>query len=167
MFNPFSNLTALTENQATPSVPITMKRNPMMLRKPFIKVPFFLDLLDLLQQQQKHIPMTRLNMNCYFSKIINKSAPLFPPEKSKEKAKGDTDNHWSVLLDYIGIVVDNQIENILECLDVLLKELRRQQLRLDDGLEEEIGDVEQNLHCSLVLIVTHGPVGHLGKFLTD
>ena len=60
LFNPSSNLTALTQNQATPSVVITIKRNPRVPRNPFRKDFFFLDLLDLLQQQQKDIPMTRL-----------------------------------------------------------------------------------------------------------
>ena len=106
-FNPFSNLTALTENQATPSVAITIMRNPRVLRKPFRNVLFFFDLLDLLQRQQKDIPMTRLTINCYFSKIINKSASLFSPEKSQEKAKGDTCNHWSVLPEYVRIAFNN------------------------------------------------------------
>ena len=72
LFNPFSNLTALTQNQAIPSVAITINRNPMVLRKPFRKLLFFLYLLDLLQQQQKDIPMMRLKIRFYVSKI-NKS----------------------------------------------------------------------------------------------
>ena len=72
LFNPFSNLTALTQNQAIPSVAITIKRNPRVQRKPFRKELFFLDLLDLLQQQQKDIPMTILvNIKVDVSRIIN------------------------------------------------------------------------------------------------
>ena len=66
-FNPFSNRTALTENQAIPSVAITIKKNPIVLRKPFIKVAFFFDFLGLLQQQQKDIPMIRLKKIFYSS----------------------------------------------------------------------------------------------------
>ena len=86
LLSPFSNLTALTENQAIPSVAITIKRTPRVLRKPFRKVLFFLDLLDLLQQKQKDIPMTRLNTDCYVYKIINKSASHLRRAKRKPKA---------------------------------------------------------------------------------
>ena len=82
LFNPFSNLTALAQNQTIPSVAITIKRNITGLRKPFLMLFFsdllgllilsdlldlldFLDFLYLLQQQD--IQMTRLNiiLSCF------------------------------------------------------------------------------------------------------
>ena len=87
LFNPFSNLTALTQNQAIPSVAITIKRNPRVLRKPFRKELFFLDLLDLLQQQQKDIPMTRLvNIKFDVSRVINQNTSYLRRAKRKPKA---------------------------------------------------------------------------------
>ena len=80
MFNPFSKCTELSQNQAIPSAEKMTKRKARVPYRPFRKGFFFSALTDLLQQQQKEIPMIRLFQG--FIKLITK---LFSTHLSKAK----------------------------------------------------------------------------------
>ena len=61
LVRPSSNLTALSQNQATPREANIIRRKARELSQPFRQGFFFVDFPALLQQQQNDIPMIRLS----------------------------------------------------------------------------------------------------------
>ena len=61
LVRPSSNLTALSQNQATPREANIIRRKARELSHPFRQGFFFVDFPALLQQQQNDIPMMRLS----------------------------------------------------------------------------------------------------------
>ena len=103
-------------------------------------------------------------------RVNSKSRNNFSPEQGKEKTETNTDDHRCILFENVEVVVNDHIEYIIEgqhMPKVLVDQVGWKEVRLDDGFEEDVGQVVHYLHGALVLVKADRPVRHIVQVVDD